>query len=109
MAEIGKGPSALKISLREEVKELSSIEKVTGSWNGVVDGLELAKKNWDEMQLRLGSIPRDQIQFAPLEVQKAVARFKKAKFEVMIERFVAHYRAFGGLEAMKVKVKGGAK
>lgn len=105
MAEMGKGPSGLKVELREE----TPIEKVTESWNGVVDGLELAKKNWDEMQLRLGTIPRDQIQFTPIEVQKAVARFKKAKFEVMIERFVAHYRAFGGLEAMKVKVKGGVK
>lgn len=105
MAEMGKGPSGLKESLREE----SPIEKVTGSWNGVVDGLELAKKNWDEMQLRLSTIPRDQIQLAPIEVQKAVARFKKAKFEVMLERFVAHYRAFGGLDAMRVKVKGGVK
>jgi hypothetical protein len=104
MAEMGKGPSALKVPL----KELDPMEKVIGFWNGVVDGLELTKKNWEAMQQELGAIPREKVQLAPMEVQKAVARFRKAKFEVMLERFVAHYRAFGGLEAMKVK-KGGAR
>lgn len=98
-AEMGKGPS----SLREKLREIDPLEKVTDCWNEVVNGLGVVKKNWEEMQTLLQGIPREKVQFAPMEVQKAVARFKKAKFEVMLERFVAHYRAFGGLEAMKVK------
>jgi hypothetical protein len=95
-----------KGAVRKE--ELTPLGHVIEHWDGVVDGLIGVKKNWDRMQDLLLGIPRSEVQLAPMEVQKAVARFRKAKFEIMLERFVAHYRAFGGLEAMKVK-KGGAK
>jgi hypothetical protein len=104
MAEMGKGPSGLKGPLRE----VKPIEAVVERWNAVVDGLMSVKENWGKMQEMLQGIPRSELMMAPMEVQKAVARFRKAKFEVMLERFVAHYRAFGGLEAMRVK-KGGEK
>lgn len=88
---------------KEERVEQQPIDTVTEHWNKVVEGLQGVKNHWDSMQQILGEIPRDEIQSAPMQVQKAVARFRKAKFEVMLERFLAHYRAFGGLEAMKVK------
>ena len=89
------------------VQPLTPVELITKHWNAVVEGLEGVKKEWDKMQDLLLTTTREEIEFAPLTVQKAVARFKKAKFEIMLGRFVAHYKAFGGLEAMKVK-KGGA-
>lgn len=100
MAELGKGPSALRGSLREPPKP---IEIVTEEWNGVVEGLEKAKGHWEKMQEVLKAVSRDEVQKAPMQVQKAMGRFRKAKFDVMLERFVAYYRGYGGLEAMKVK------
>ena len=93
---------------KKEEPVISPIDRVVENWNGVIDGLTTTKKHWETMQDLLLGIPRSELQSAPMEVQKALAKFKKAKFEIMLERFVAHYRAFGGLEAMRVK-KGGAK
>ena len=84
-------------------------EQVVRAWNGVVEALEVAKENWEQMQELLALTSRDEIDLMPLEVQKATKRFRRAKFTVMLERFVEHYRAYGGLERMKVKGKGGAK
>jgi len=87
----------------ELVQILTLMERITGHWNAVVEGLEGVKKEWDSMQELLLTVSREEIESSPLEVQKAVGRFRKAKFEVMLGRFVTHYKAFGGLEAMKVK------
>jgi len=93
---------------KKEEPVVSPIDRVVENWNGVIDGLVKTKGHWEAMQELLLSVSRSEIQSAPMEVQKALAKFKKAKFEVMLERFVAHYRAFGGLEAMRVK-KGGVR
>jgi hypothetical protein len=98
---VDKGATPVVTVEKENPPE--ALGKVTMKWNGVVDGLILARKNWEEMQLLLLDIPRDQIQLAPIQVQKASARFRKATFSVMLSRLADYYRAFGGLEAMKVK------
>ena len=87
----------------EEPKENGDLEKVIGCWNGVVDGLVVARDNWERMQKLLQEIPRDSIQLAPVQVQKATMRFRKASFNVMLGRLSDYYRAFGGLDAMRVK------
>lgn len=87
----------------EAKKEPTPVEQVVTHWNGVVDSMINARYHWNEMQKILQTIPREAMQFAPVHVQKATAKFKKAKFEVMVDRFVEHYRGFGGLDAMKVK------
>jgi hypothetical protein len=99
MVEKGAKP----VVTTEKVDPGEALKKVTQRWNGVVDGLMVARKHWEEMQTLLLEIPRDQIQLAPVQVQKASARFRKATFSVMLSRFADYYRAFGGLEAMKVK------
>jgi len=90
------------------VQILTPMERIAGHWNAVVEGLEEVKKNWDQMQELLLTVSREEVELAPLELQKAVTRFRRAKFEAMLGRFVTHYKAFGGLEAMKVK-KGAGK
>jgi hypothetical protein len=92
----------------ELVQILMPMERIAGHWNAVVEGLEGVKKSWDQMQELLLTTSREEVELAPMELQKAVTRFRRAKFEAMLGRFVTHYKAFGGLEAMKVK-KGGAK
>lgn len=87
-------------------KETRPLDRVMECWNVVVESLQVAEQHWEEMQELLLAIPRDEVQSAPIELQHAVTRFRRARFTVMLERFVNHYRAYGGLEAMKVKVKG---
>lgn len=87
----------------EKVKESTALEQLTKNWNGVIDGLILARGHWEEMQKILASVPRDLVQLAPIPVQKACMRFRKANFNVMLSRFADYYRAFGGLESMRVK------
>jgi len=90
-----------------KVAEQSPIKRVVECWNAVVSALQVAEVQWNEMQALLLEIPRADVQLAPIEVQQAAAKFRRAKFTVMLERFVSHYRAYGGLEAMKVKERRG--
>jgi len=87
----------------EEPKVSDVLVEVTQCWNSVVDALISARDNWDKMQKALATVPRDTLQLAPIQVQKATMRFRKAGFNVMLSRFSDYYRAYGGLEAMKVK------
>lgn len=74
-------------------------------WNGFVDCLTLAEDLWDKFQELVQETSPDVRDRAPLMVQKAVARFPKARFVVMLPRFVDFYRAQGGLEAMKINLE----
>ena len=96
---------AVKLKNVKETKEAAKPmeEQVVSAWNGVVEALGEAKVCWERMQGLLALTSRDEIDCMPLEVQKATKRFRRAKFTVMLERFVEHYRAYGGLERMKVK------
>jgi hypothetical protein len=98
-----KGARVKPVVTEEKVKPGKVVEDVTRCWNGVIEGLTVARTNWEEMQKILGVVPRDVIQLAPIQVQKATMRFRKASFSVMLSRFADYYRAYGGLEAMKVK------
>lgn len=98
---VDKGAKPVVTIQKEDWGE--AVKKATVRWNGVVESLIAARTNWEEMQKILVDIPRDAVQLAPIQVQKAAARFRKAGFNVMLSRFADYYRAFGGLEAMKVK------
>lgn len=99
-----KGARVKPVVTVEEVPEQSvDLKRVTECWNGVIDGLMVARSNWEEMQKLLQVIPRDVIQKAPMQVQKATVKFRKASFNVMLGRLADYYRAFGGLDAMRVK------
>ena len=91
------------IARNKEKAEAKPLDLVVKHWNGVIDGLQISEANWNKVLELLPGIPTGELQNAPLQVQKALAKFKKAKFTVMIERFVEYYRKYGGLEAMKVK------
>jgi hypothetical protein len=91
-----------------ETVKLTVVDCVTDHWNTVVESLLTARQSWNDMQKLLLTISRDEIQLAPIGLQKTLTRSRRADFETMLERFMIHYKGYGGLEAMKVK-KGGAK
>ena len=84
---------------REHAKSLARL------WNGFVDSLILAEDLWNKFQELILETPQDIRDLAPIMVQKAAARFPKARFIVMLPRFVDFYRAQGGLEAMKITLE----
>lgn len=83
--------------------EGEAIRKMARSWNVIVNSLMTAEKSWNEILAMQEVVSKQKLMFAPMEVQKALSRFGKAQFNVMLARFVDYYRAQGGLEAMKVK------
>jgi hypothetical protein len=83
--------------------EEEALRAIGRQWNAIVNSMISAEKAWGQiLELQL-KVSREKMQFAPLEVQKAVSRFGKAQFNVMLARFVDYYRSQGGLEAMKIK------
>jgi len=84
---------------KEEEKELYELGRC---WNGFVRKLQGAENLWEEFQKKLLYFPRDGLESAPLGLQKAAGKFRRAKFNVMLPRFVDYYRAYGGLEDLIV-------
>lgn len=70
------------------------------TWNSFVRKLQGAERLWEEFQEKLGEVPRDGLEDAPMQLQKAAARMRRTSFEVMLPRFVDFWRGYGKLEGM---------
>jgi len=88
--------------LGQEKEHAKSLARL---WDGFVDCLILAEDLWEKFQEIVSETPRDTKDKAPIMVQKAMSWFPKARFVVMLPRFVDFYRAQGGLEAMKITLE----
>jgi len=71
-------------------------------WDYFIDCLILAEEFWSAFEESTRHMPPEIKENLPTKVQKAIAWFPRARFVVMLPRFVDFYRAQGGLEAMKV-------
>ena len=67
------------------------------TWNRFIRTLEKAETFWDQFQEKLLVLNQEQLENLPISVQKAAARYKRAKFTVMLPRFVDFWRGYGGL------------
>lgn len=83
--------------------EEEMIKQMGREWNIIVNSMMTAEKAWRKILEMQQGVSKQKLMFAPLEVQKALSRFGRAQFNVMLARFVDYYRAQGGLEAMKIK------
>lgn len=83
--------------------EDEAVKQMGRHWNAIVNAMQTAEKAWNAILEEHTKVSRERLMLAPLEVQRALSRFGKAQFNVMLSRFVDYYRAQGGLEAMKIK------
>lgn len=76
-------------------------------WNEFILALTRAKLLWGKLQKVTSSMERRELERLPIEAQRFVTKsFFKASFNVMLPRMVAYWRTLGGLDRLKIQIKG---
>jgi len=86
-------------------------EEIKKEWNRFVNALIVAKKAWEKLSEELSTSDVSGFLTIEARVVKMISVYRKAKFDVMLPRFIDFYRGQGGIEEMlatieKPKAKG---
>ena len=98
-----KDISSVGALMKSNLVELEDYGEATAQlWDYFINCLILAEEFWEAFEESTRHLAPEIKDNLPTKVQKAIAWFPRARFVVMLPRFVDFYRAQGGLQAMLV-------
>ena len=88
-----------------EAAETTVENRIVANWDALILYILEAEKCWNKLNSDLSESGIRGLETFPLVIQKALAMFKRQKFNVMLPRLVDYTRSAGGLQTMMSKGK----